>query len=77
MKESLEEETVFYNGMNIPKSQFRTYIFGFDGEKKLVNSYAEFEKDIASGVWFESLEILEARKAAKKSTKSTEKIKGA
>jgi len=81
----ITEETVFYNGMNILKSQFRVYIYGFDGEKKLIDNFEEFQSHISSGTWFESLEILERRKAEKKksrkfeekSSKSMDKIKGA
>lgn len=48
----MQSETVIYNGRVVPKEGFRTFIYGPNDKQKLVNSYAEFEKEIATGVWF-------------------------
>ena len=45
-------ETVLYLGRVIAKEGFRAFIYGFENREKLVNSWEEFEKDIASGLWF-------------------------
>jgi len=63
------EETVFYNGQHVPKNHFRTYIFNVNGEKKLVESWKDYEFHIDTGVWFKSIDELpktEKRKYTKK-----------
>lgn len=49
-------EHVLYLGRMIPKKGFRAYVYSVDGKSLLVNSWPEFEKQIASGVWFDSVE---------------------
>jgi len=68
-------ETVVYNGRHINREFFRVFIYSLDGQKKLVNSYDEFERDISSGIWFESLEMVEEKKAAKPVRKLVRKLK--
>lgn len=41
-----------YKGRVIPKEHFRVYIYAVDGEKKLVESWDEFEAHIGTGIWF-------------------------
>lgn len=43
---------VLYNGRMVPKEGFRAYVFSFDGQKKIADSFEEFEELISSGVWF-------------------------
>ena len=43
---------VIYLGRSIAKDGFRVFIYGPNGQKKLVNSWSEFESHMASGVWF-------------------------
>lgn len=45
------ENYVEYLGRMIPESTFRAYVYSKDS-KKLVNSWAEFQEAMASGVWF-------------------------
>jgi len=47
---------VVYLGRSIAKESFRAFIYGADGSKRLVNSWDEFERFMASGVWFASAE---------------------
>jgi len=41
-----------YLGRIVEKSNFRAFIYGANGEKKLVNSWDEFEVSMESGLWF-------------------------
>jgi hypothetical protein len=45
-------EMVLYKGKAVPKEHFRVYIFDAHGQKKLVNSWDEFEDNISTGIWF-------------------------
>lgn len=49
------EDSVFYNGMDVPKEAFRVFIYGIDGAKKLVNSWIEYEAHLSTGLWFSKL----------------------
>lgn len=48
-------EHVLYLGRMVPEKAFRVYIYSVNGEKKLVNSWAEFESEISSGKWFDTM----------------------
>lgn len=48
----MSKEMVVYNGRVVPVRGFRTYVYGFDGQKKIVPSWAEYQEAIASGLWF-------------------------
>jgi hypothetical protein len=48
----MEGETVLYDGRIVPKQGFRVFIYGFDGQTKLVESWEEYQENISSGVWF-------------------------
>lgn len=54
---------VIYLGRSIAKDGFRTFIYGSSGVKKLVKSWDEFEAHMASGVWFDTKEKAEPKKA--------------
>ena len=67
-----------YLGRIIPKEHFRAYIYKANGDKKLVNSWDEFEAHMETGIWFaEDINAKEVQteeaieKPKKKSTKST------
>jgi hypothetical protein len=45
-------EHVIYDGRLVPKEGFRVFIYGHDGKQKLVESWAEYEKHIQTGIWF-------------------------
>lgn len=52
--------TVIYDNRVIPKAGFRAFIYGANGETKLVNSWEEFEAYVQTGVWFPNMEALNA-----------------
>jgi len=41
-----------YLGRIVSKENFRTFVYSPYGSKKLVESWDEFEKEMASGLWF-------------------------
>ncbi len=43
-----------YKGRIIDKKVFRAFIFGTNGEKKLVESWDAFESHMQTGIWFAS-----------------------
>jgi hypothetical protein len=45
-----------YLGRIIDKKHFRTFVYGSNGEKKLIESWDAFEAAMQSGIWFASLE---------------------
>lgn len=45
-----------YLGRIVDKKNFRAFIYGKNGEKKLVESWDEFEANIQTGIWFASHE---------------------
>jgi hypothetical protein len=47
-----------YMGRWVPKDQFRAYVYS-ESEQKLADSWDEFQRLIASGLWFESKEAVE------------------
>jgi hypothetical protein len=52
----MKGEIVIYNGRPIPKEGFRTFVYGPNDAQRLVESWEEYEANIASGVWFSSKE---------------------
>jgi hypothetical protein len=40
----------------VDKKHFRAFVHGTNGEKKLVNSWDEFEAAMESGIWFATVE---------------------
>lgn len=45
-----------YLGRPVAKEGFRTFIYGPNGTKKLVNSWDEYESHMESGLWFSTIE---------------------
>lgn len=45
-----------YLGRWVDKEHFRAFVYGLNDQKKLANSYDEYEKLISSGIWFDSIE---------------------
>jgi hypothetical protein len=62
----MQGEMVIYNGRAVSRKNFRAFIFSVNGERKLVNSYDEFEDHIGTGIWFPSKESVEQVKSKKK-----------
>jgi hypothetical protein len=48
----MQGEAVLYNGSMVSKAHFRTYVYGADNQRKLVGSWDEYERAMASGLWF-------------------------
>lgn len=63
-----KDELVTYLGRAVPKRGFRAYIFNKDGNKKLVNSWEEFDVFTSSDDWFATQEEAEAPKKPRKKT---------
>lgn len=51
------EPQVEYLGRWVPRKHFRVYVYGQEGQK-LVDSYDEYKKALASGLWFSTLNEL-------------------
>jgi hypothetical protein len=51
-EQHMQQGSVFYNGRHVPIDGFRTYIYGNAGQKKLVNSWDEFQAHVSTGMWF-------------------------
>lgn len=51
-------DAVVYNGRLVPRERFRTFIYHAEGNKKLVESYSEFEEHLKTGVWFSTKEAI-------------------
>lgn len=45
-----------YLGRIVDKKNFRVFIHGANGERRLVNSWEEFEANMQSGIWFATVE---------------------
>lgn len=41
-----------YLGRIVSKENFRVYIYSSNQQEKLVNSWDEYEREIATGLWF-------------------------
>ena len=51
-----------YLGRVVDKKNFRAFIHGVNGERRLVESWEEFEANMQSGLWFASVEDAVASK---------------
>lgn len=51
-------KTVIYQGRVVPAEHFRTYVYNKHGEKKLVNSYTEYELTMQSEGWYEKKPLI-------------------
>jgi len=58
-----------YQGRPVSEQGFRAYMYSLDGEKKLVNSWQEFEEHLQTGLWFESEFIKDAQEEPKRTRK--------
>lgn len=47
----MDEECVSYDGRKVPRWGFRAFIYGSNGQTRLVNSWEEYEEHIKSGIW--------------------------
>ncbi len=56
-------EEVIYNGRAISKEHFRAFVYGVEGQQKLVKSWDEFQTHMSTGIWFSSKEELEDKTA--------------
>lgn len=52
----MQGEMVMYLGRVVAKEGFRVFIYGAEQLAKLVESWAEYESHISSGVWFSTKE---------------------
>jgi hypothetical protein len=52
----MEGTPAVYLGRIVKKENFRAFIYGTNAQKKLIESWDEFEAHMESGVWFATLE---------------------
>lgn len=55
-RESMKGTPAIYLGRIVDKKNFRAFIHGANGQRRLVNSWEEFEANMQSGLWFATLE---------------------
>lgn len=65
MASAKQAKHVAYLGRVIPREGFRAFVYGFDNTEKCVDSWAEFEHEIASGEWFATKADVPAKKTDK------------
>ncbi len=51
----MNENPAVYQGRVVSKKHFRVFIYGATGDKKLVESWEDYERHMATGIWFSSL----------------------
>lgn len=68
----MKEKVVLYNGRPVEKAHFRTFIYGVNGVSKLVNSWAEYENHMATGLWFDKKEDVPVKEKAPSRKKAGE-----
>ncbi len=71
----MEGTPAVYLGRIIEKKHFRAFIYGPNGERKLVESWDEFEANMQSGIWFATVEDAEASKAIVEEVEPVEVVK--
>lgn len=49
-----------YLGKIVNKDHFRVFIYSSNGDKKLVESWDEYESNMKTGVWFSTNELKES-----------------
>lgn len=73
----MKDIPAIYLGRIVSKENFRAYIYGNNEQKKLVESWDEFESHMATGLWFASLsdlsESIEQKKLRTSKQKSEKK----
>ncbi len=65
----MEGKPAIYLGRIVSKKHFRAFVYGTNGEQKLVESWDEFEKAMESGIWFASKEEKVKTKSDKRKRK--------
>ena len=63
-----------YLGRIVDKKHFRAWIYGADGERRMVESWDAFEAAMQSGIWFAKLEDIQAKPKPKAKPKAKSKI---
>ena len=66
MKEPEKIEFVDYDGRKVPKKDFRVFVYGANDQRRLCNSYDEYQKVIKSGEWVTSPDELKSQKGQRK-----------
>lgn len=67
MGESIKNEMVKYDNRIVPKQGFRAFVYNVDGQRRMANSWNEFESYVQTGIWFSSKQAaLEKQKLKKK-----------
>jgi len=61
-KANIINDYVNYRGRTVLKEGFRAFVYGKDDNKKLVNSWNEYQDAIGSGFWFADKPPLKQRK---------------
>ena len=51
-----------YLGKIVSKKHFRAYVYASNGQKKLVESWEEFEASMQSGIWFANTDDADVNK---------------
>jgi len=59
---------IIYKGKRIDKAQFRAWIYGANGLRKLVNHWDDFEAHMSTGIWFQSLDKVPTKQPRKTRT---------
>ncbi len=54
-----------YMGRWVDKETFRVFVYDKNGSNKLANSFSEYEKLIASGIWFDTTELAKEKEKSK------------
>lgn len=67
----MKEAPAIYLGQVIDKKNFRTFIYASNNQKKLVESWEEFQKHVSSGLWFARNEDAIKNKKSKSSKKTS------
>jgi hypothetical protein len=62
----MKGEMVIYNGRTVPTEGFRVFIYGYDGQQKLVNSWKEYQSHIETGLWFPTKDAVPEKPKLKK-----------
>lgn len=61
----MQGTAVRYLDRIVSKENFRTFVYGKKGEKKLVKSWEEYNLVIQSGIWFSKIEDYQENKKVK------------
>lgn len=54
-------DQVYYDGRWVSKENFRVFVYNEAGMQKLVNSYDEYEKALATGIWYAQKDKIDRR----------------